>query len=540
MAKSDLQEKLDEALEQDPKVMMRDPFASIDAPYFTTEERNEQLALLEHLSRYSAMLFVIEGESGSGKTAFMNEFARLQNDVAIISRVKAGVLMSAGQLLERIYAGFPRGVQGLTPDASFGPLLKFAQQREEQAQTVLILIDEAHELSGDAISMLLDMMSLANENQPTPHVVLFSSGSLQKNMDPYLQSRFEQLAHTQTLEPFTLEQTKSYLLHRVRSVGGQINSPFSDSEVKSIFEQAKGLPGAINQAARKLLGKNQKRKLKLSFGFPLMHMALLSAIMLGILLVAVFQTPDKEGETSNSASANNAKRISSPTIAKIDQIQAELDKGDDFSLPPIPVDARVLPPTRANSSSRTPATNSANNGSVTTNNTIIAAPIALSGNKQPTSKNNTTEQINNTEPKSIAVQGIGIKEATNLVDGTAAISTDSAVSNNRVNNSATDIVRFDKAEWLLTQNPNRYSLQLLGAYTLSAVQDFIREQGSLDDFAYFKTVHNNRDWYVVVYGLYRNRGAAIAAIEELPRDLQALTPWARTVRGIQQDIRKIQ
>lgn len=531
MAKSDLQEKLDDALDQDPKVMMRDPFASIDAPYFTTEERNEQLALLEHLSRYSAMLYVVEGETGSGKTAFLNEFARLQNDVAIISRVKAGVLMSAGQLLERIYAGFPKGVQGLTPDASFGPLLKFALQREEQAQTVLILIDEAHELSGDAISMLLDMMSLANENQPTPHVVLFSNGPLQKNMDPYLQSRFEQLAHSQKLAPLTLEQTKSYLLHRVRSIGGQINLPFSDSQIKSIYEQSRGVPGAINQTARKMMGKNPKSKFKWSFGFPLMHMALLSAIMLGILLVAVFQTPtEKTTQQDKAIAATDVKRISSPTIAKIDQIQAELDNNKQaFSLPPIPVDAQVLP-ARSNR-------NATQNNPVT-NNATVAAPIALSTNKdQDSTPAPVVTNPQNNAIKSIEVKGVAIKEK-EATAPTEKVNT-SPVKADRTTDPQT-LNRFDKTEWLMTQNPNRYSLQLLGAYTLSAVQEFIREQGSLNDFAYFKTEHNNRDWYVVVYGLYRNRGSAIAAIEELPKDLQALTPWARTVRSIQQDIRKVQ
>lgn len=513
---SDFKKKLDDALDQDPKVIMRDPFASIDAPYFTTEERNQQLALLEHLSRYSAMLFVVEGEAGSGKTAFMEEFARLQAETAIISRVKASILMSAGQLLEKIYSGFPRGVTGLTPDASFGPLLKFSLKREEQGETVLILIDDAHELTGDAISMLLDMMSLANENQPAPHVVLFSNHNLKQSMDPYLQARFDQLAHIQELRPFSEEEVKSYLLHRVRSIGGQINLPFTDKQVKTIIDGSKGYPGAINRIAREMLGKREKAK----FGFPITHMALLSLVAVAIIGAVIFNssTTDDGEQKSAIALSTESKRIVSPTIAKIEQVQQELEQDESFALPPIPVDARVRP-----------AESTAPKAAVTEPQTaVVAAPIALS--KAITTTTDTAEEKTEeqAEPQSISPVPATVVTQGSVADVTSAVA----------DNSQQDL--FDKANWLLSQNPNRYSLQLLGAYTLSAVQDFIKNQGSLDDFAYFKTEHNNRDWYVVVYGLYRNRGQAIAAIEDLPKDLQALTPWARSVRGIQQDIRKVQ
>ena len=99
---------------------------------------------------------------------------------------------------------------------------------------------------------------------------------------------------------------------------------------------------------------------------------------------------------------------------------------------------------------------------------------------------------------------------------------------------------FDKTEWWLSQNPNRYTLQLLGTHNRGTVQDFIRDQGGVEAFGYFKSKHNGKDWFVVVYGTYRNRSEAIAAAETLPRDIRDLNPWARSARGIQDDIRKAQ
>ncbi len=534
MAESNFQFDLDEALDQQPKVMLRDPFASISAPYFATEERNQQLALLEHLSRYSSMLFVVEGNKGSGKTAFMEEFARQQSDIAIISRVKGGMLMTAGQLLEKIYKGFPDGVSGLTIDTSFGPLLKFAKDREQQGQSVLLLIDNAHELNTDAVTMLLDMIALANENQAVPHVVLFSEQPIQRNLDTYQKSRFDQLSHSQVLSPYTFEQTQAYLLHRVRSIGGEINIPFTDRQIKAIFQESGGYPGAINQVARRLMGKDTEKakfnfSLGLGLGFPLVHMALLSVVMLAILITVIFNDSDSKPATStgkvipltsNTQLSSNQTRTSS-TIAKIEQVQKGLESNKALSLPPIPMDARTLPkPTQSSptlaDTTKSLATKALGQTNVTAGST--AKPVT------PSVKTSTGQSA-------VVVAPIATRTQAPVVAKPVQQETTTNTSNSD---------RFDKTTWLLSQNPNRYTLQLLGTHTLSTVQDFIRDQGSLDGLSYFETIHNGREWFVVVYGLYRNRSQAIAGIEDLPRDLRALTPWARGLRGIQQDIRKAQ
>ena len=535
MAESNFQFDLDKALDQQPKVMLRDPFASISAPYFATEERNQQLALLEHLSRYSSMLFVVEGAKGSGKTAFMEEFARQQSDIAIISRIKGSMLMTAGQLLEGIYKGFPDGINGLTLDTSFGPLLKFSKDREQLGESVLLVIDNAHELNTDAVTMLLDMISLANENQPVPHVVLFSEQPIQRNLDTYQKSRFDQLSHSQNLSAYSFEQTQAYLLHRVRSIGGEINLPFNERQLKTIFQESGGYPGAINAVARQLMG-NGAEKAKFSFslglGFPLVHMALLSVVMLAILITVIFNDSDSQTASnskgkviplsSNTQLSSNQIRTSS-TIAKIEQVQRGLINNKSISLPPIPMDARVAPlkVESNNSLGETAKTLAAQ----VLSNTKVSLPVAVTPRV-------TTPSIKTTSGQSSSVVVAPIVTSTRNV---AAAKTIKQVTT-PAKSSQSD--RFDKTTWLLGQNPNRYTLQLLGTHTLSTVKDFIRDQGSLDGLSYFETVHKGREWFVVVYGLYRNRSQAIAGIEVLPRDLRALTPWARGLRGIQQDIRK--
>ncbi|NLQ18541.1 AAA family ATPase [Marinomonas sp. M1K-6] len=509
MSKPDFQFDLEDALNQPPKATLRDPFGSKDASvYFASEEGNQQLALLEHLSRYSSLLSVVQGPQGSGKSRFLMEFARHQDDTTVVSHVKATMLMTAGQLLQAMYLGFASHFSQPPNETTFGPLLKFSHDLDEKGQAALVLIDNAQELNSDAVGMLLDMMSLATENQTVPHVVLFSEYSLARNLDAFQRSRYEQLSHSFTLAPYSLEQTRAYLLHRVRAVGGEINLPFNDKQVKQIHQESGGYPGRINQLAQAMMGNGNKPaksalRFNLAMGFPLAHMALLSVVMLGILVAVLFS--DTPSTSNTTAKSNNVIPLtprqgqsSTETIARIDAMQRRIGEEGEILLPPIPVGTSLPPISTSNGVSSSPSMLSP---------AIATAPLR---NEAPT-----VAPAPEAEGK---VEPIRKEAPSNLKE--------------------TD--PFDKTQWWLSQNPNRYTLQLLGTHNQDTVKDFIRDQGSISAFGYFKSKHNGRDWFVVVYGSYRNRSEAIAAAESLPKDIRDLNPWARSARGIQDDIKKAQ
>lgn len=513
MSKPDFQFDLEDALNQPPKATLRDPFGSKDASlYFASEEGNQQLALLEHLSRYSSLLSVVQGPQGSGKSRFLMEFARHQDDTTVVSHVKSTMLMTAGQLLQAIYAGFASHFTQPPNETTFGPLLKFSHDLDEKGQAALVLIDNAQELNTDAVSMLLDMMSLATENQTVPHVVLFSEYPLSRNLDAYQRSRYEQLSHSFTLAPYSLEQTRAYLLHRVRAVGGGINLPFNDKQVKQIHQESGGYPGRINQIAQAMMGNANKpvksaMRFNLAVGFPLAHMALLSVVMLGILVAVLFSDKPSTSTAVTDRTSNviplspRQGQSSAETIARIDAMQRQIGQEGEIILPPIPAGTSSLPAiSMANSQANSPS--------------MIAPPVS-------------TAPIRSEAPlaQPAPVADAPIEEAQTKTEQT---------------NLKVTPDRFDKTEWWLSQNPNRYTLQLLGTHNKGTVQDFIRDQGGVDAFGYFKSKHNGKDWFVVVYGTYRNRSEAIAAAESLPQDIRDLNPWARSARGIQDDIKKAQ
>lgn len=90
------------------------------------------------------------------------------------------------------------------------------------------------------------------------------------------------------------------------------------------------------------------------------------------------------------------------------------------------------------------------------------------------------------------------------------------------------------ADWLLSQNSNSYTLQILGTHELVNLQNFIKQYSHITELAMFKTTYRNKDWYVLVYGIYSTRSEAQAAVKQMPEEFQNTKPWIRSIASIQQ------
>lgn len=94
--------------------------------------------------------------------------------------------------------------------------------------------------------------------------------------------------------------------------------------------------------------------------------------------------------------------------------------------------------------------------------------------------------------------------------------------------------------WLLQQNPDAYTIQVLGAYDPLSLKAFI-EQYDLSPLASFTTTYRGKQWHVLVQGIYPNRQAVNQALKNLPSGLKNTTkPWPRQLADIQSLIKQSQ
>ncbi len=227
------------------------PFTPVvdDAFFFADPAITQRLEMLRHLVRYSDLLLVVIGEQGSGKTTLLQQFLLAGTEQMPVCRVDGEYGMDTGRLLDRIAVGFalsaaPKDTAGL------------AESLGERAgnQPFLLLIDDAHRLSMEALATLLELAELDGPQGRLLRIVLFCEPAINELLaDPAIASLRDRITQTMEMPLFTEEQTAGYLLHRMKVAGLRGESPFSSKLVKMIHKGARGNPARINELAHQAL-----------------------------------------------------------------------------------------------------------------------------------------------------------------------------------------------------------------------------------------------------------------------------------------------
>lgn len=92
-------------------------------------------------------------------------------------------------------------------------------------------------------------------------------------------------------------------------------------------------------------------------------------------------------------------------------------------------------------------------------------------------------------------------------------------------------------EALLKERASRFTLQLFASFNEQAVRQFETKHRDVD-IRVFRTSREELPWYVAVTGVYPGKDAAKAGVAQLPADIRKLEPWARSLQGIQDELRR--
>lgn len=91
--------------------------------------------------------------------------------------------------------------------------------------------------------------------------------------------------------------------------------------------------------------------------------------------------------------------------------------------------------------------------------------------------------------------------------------------------------------WVLSQNPNHYTLQLASSTNVELIQKYYQENNLEQTAGYYKDVRAGEEWYALVYGSYPSVKDANDAIATLPQGLRKWSPWVRKLDKVQKIIR---
>ena len=560
-----------------------EPFAEgIDSRFFYAGAAlMQRLDLLTHLTQFGNSVVLVSGPTGSGKTTLLSRFIGKSSNLWRLCLIDAADDFS--HFLNRL-------ADALVSDSftSEQELLTEWANRSDSSQLLVILIDNAENLDTAALERLCAMMNQAEADRI--RFILFGLPEAQQR----LKQAFEQktaCGAIQCLEMPRLneEETSSYLMYRLAVAGYSGESPFTATEVRAMCKAADGRPGDLNRLAHQALLERQARttnnRIPLGIGRRRFNGLGWGIAAVGVLAVTVYLGWQQFYSTPVGTMPSN-------DLIRPSQ-EHPLVLPEPRTLPKPEQSARIVEETRQNNSTATVAVSpaagiggaesiqpSATTDSPSPDTATPFAPLpakdellgppaeaAVTGvtpdpktQKETTQSPASSQQISAAEPVSPPSPKPDTQEKMPPSASPDRLSRAEPAGRPtpQPEKPATPVEKDDavptpvaqkaakgsdphRESWLLKQPEASFSLQLAGSRNEALIADFVRRY-KLDErqAAYYRGQHEGAPWYVLMYGVYPSREAALEGRDNLPYQLRQAKPWPRSFKSVHASIREAQ
>jgi general secretion pathway protein A len=224
------------------------PFAlSPDPDYlYPSRVHREALDYLRYGLESHAGFVVITGEIGSGKTTLLQTLLRGLDSQTTVGRI-VNTILEPRELIETIMIDFGLDPAGRSKPMLLRDLAQYLVDQRLAGRLVLLVIDEAQNLSVGALEELRMLSNLETEKSKLMQVVMVGQPNLgDKLRAPELEQLHQRITVSYHLPPLDAGETNNYINHRLRraALGPPLEFPRDVTDV--IHARSRGIPRIIN------------------------------------------------------------------------------------------------------------------------------------------------------------------------------------------------------------------------------------------------------------------------------------------------------
>lgn len=233
-----------------------EPFEPTGDPRFFFESRQhvEALARLKYLIFQETMLLgMLTGEIGCGKSMVRQTLVKQlpPERFFVVQFENSGFDFTSHlrRLLNTFglgdYASEKQGIYDLYELVAHC----MSQLKKIYGQNLVLLFDEAQDLSLDALRQIKSLTNLNERGEGSLTIVLIGQPELRELVMrvPAVDQRISLRYH---LKPITLDEIEPYLRHRLTAAGYKDSRIFAKDACERIFHASRGIPREINRLAR--------------------------------------------------------------------------------------------------------------------------------------------------------------------------------------------------------------------------------------------------------------------------------------------------
>lgn len=234
-----------------------DPFRLTPStnPLFLHTTFKKAVSYFEYALHNGEGSLMVTGGAGSGKTTLINNIVREQHDHSIDFTVIDSTLCSGNELLGQYAANL--GISSTDHGTTYTLTNAISENLDavkKQGKRAVLILDEAHLLSEDALDKVHLLTNLNTSGQPLVQIILVGQQSLQKSiLSPELQHLHQSLVATCNIKALLREETHGYIMHQLHSVGWNDSPRIAENVFPAIHRTSLGEPPWINLICSRLL-----------------------------------------------------------------------------------------------------------------------------------------------------------------------------------------------------------------------------------------------------------------------------------------------
>ncbi len=329
-----------------------------DPKYLYLSQRHaEAFAHLEFGRRERGGFILITGEVGTGKTTLARYFLSKLGPETHTAFVLYPAL-TADELLHTILDDLHVNPDGPSKKSLVDALHRFLLEARGAGRNVVLLIDEAQDLSAEVLEQIRLISNLETDTEKLIQIVLMGQSELR---DLLSRHELRQLAQRVTaryhLAPLSLAETGEYVRHRIVVAGGEGKVGFTSDALATVHRLAGGVPRLVNlicdrallagyvkssrtitagmvaQAAEEVAGDRPAKAFK-------WHHGLIATALTAALAVLAFTVAPRLAQAPEAPEAPAAEPTASPAptpipppprSARLDELLLTMPRQDSFA-----------------------------------------------------------------------------------------------------------------------------------------------------------------------------------------------------------------